>query len=281
MKNVLKKIAKEFIFGGHMTALQSPALLLTLMILGNYSIDFFLLLVPYLVTQLVYSYNHFREIDFDEDSNPERSEFIKVNNRKQQILFIVYLVSLIGILISNNLAVAGLTTLVLIAGILYTEYFKKLKIIGFKNYYIATVWSSILFILPLSVNNEITGFYVLTVLVYALTAFTNTVFFDVKDIESDAERGIKTFPAVWGLKRTQYMLYFVKLITALLVVLGVSVGVLPSIFLLYLLEVIYSVVYITVGFNLESKKLRLVTYLVAEAEFTFWLIVLAITSSFF
>lgn len=274
MKRFMKKVVKEFIFGGHMTALQSPALLASLMLLGGYTLNIALLAIPYFVSQLVYSYNHFREISFDKDSNPERTNFIKDNNKKQKILFAGYFLGLVLVLFFTNIKVSILTIIVLIAGLLYTEYFKTLKITGFKNYYIAITWSSILFILPFNYDVAITTTFVLTVIAYCLTAFTNTVFFDVKDVESDAERDIRTFPVVLGLRRTELMLYFVKLASIFLVILGVYLNVLQNIFLFYILPILYSVIYINRGLRLQSKKLRIVTYLVAEAEFTFWLLIL-------
>lgn len=274
MKRILKKVAKEFVFGGHMTSLQSPAALLSLNLIEGYPINFTLLVILYSLSQVIYSYNHLREISFDTDSNPERAAFNTRNNKKQKVLFVIYFTGLISCLFFTNLSVITLTILVLIAGFLYTEYFKTLKIKGFKNYCIAVLWSSILFILPLSRNEVITNTFILIVFMYCLTAFANTIFFDIKDVESDSARDIRTFPVVLGLKKTEFLLYFIKLISASLVVTGVYMNTLPSLFLFYLLAIFYSVVYINRGFVLHDKELRILTYLIAEAEHTFWLIVL-------
>lgn len=101
-------------------------------------------------------------------------------------------------------------------------------------------------------------------------------FFDIKDVESDSERDIRTFPVVLGLKKTEFLLYFIKFICAALVIVGVRMNTLPNLFLFYLLPILYSIVYINRGFALQDKELRILTYLIAEAEFTFWLIVLII-----
>lgn len=279
MKSILRKVGKEFIFGGHITSLQSPFALLSLNIMGGYIIHFALFVILYSLSQVIYSYNHLREIYFDTDSNPERAAFNRRNNKKQKILFVIYFIGLLSGLFFTNLSVIALTILVLVAGFLYTEYFKTLKITGFKNYCVAVIWSSILFILPLSQNEAITDTFILIVFMYCLTVFTNTIFFDIKDMESDYRRDVRTFPVVLGLKKTEFLLYVIKLICALLVVIGVYMDVLPSLFLFYLLPILYSIVYINRGFRLQDKKLRILTYLIPEAEFTFWLIVL-ITAEF-
>ncbi len=276
IKKIINSIFSEFIYGSHIIALDASAMVVTIMLLTNQTINFVLVLIPYLVAQVIYSYNHFQEADSDEKDNPERAAIFKQNKRGKIIVFFIYIFLLSICLLLTNLSTSLLIISIFILGMLYTLYFKRLKITGFKSYYVSAVWVLIVLIVPLMMNQKIDSFYIFTMIIYFLTALASTIFFDLKDIVSDRDSGVKTFPVILGMKKTQYLLNFIKLISFILVVIGVYFKIIPTLFILYPIAILYGVVYINGAFNLKNKRLRLISHIVADAEFLFWLFIIVL-----
>ena len=94
--------------------------------------------------------------------------------------------------------------LILISGLLYTNYFKKVtrRIVGFKSFYIAFTWSLLVvflaFYYSFSLNLSV---FLISSFVF-LRVLLNTIFFDIKDIESDKKDNLKTMPIFLGKDRT-------------------------------------------------------------------------------
>lgn len=281
LKNIIKSIGNEFIYGSHMLALDAVAMVLSIFIITGHPIDLLLLIISYLVTQIIYSYNHIKEADFDSESNPERAALFKKSKTTKKYIFAIYTFSLVILLLQTNILVVALVLFIVAGGVLYTDYFKKLKIVGFKNFYVSIFWVLISLIVPLKYGEAIGGFYLSLLAIYFLTAFASTIFFDLKDVESDGAGGIKTFPVKLGIPKTLYLLYFIKILSLIIVILLVFVDILPRIFLWYIVAIIYGLVYINRGSQAKDKKLRLVSYLFADAEFIFWLVILVAARNIF
>ena len=84
---MIRKVLKEIVYGGHVTALEASAMTLSVMLVQGQPIHVRLLAISYLLTQAVYSYNHFRESDFDITGNPERSKLFKSHARSRKLAF--------------------------------------------------------------------------------------------------------------------------------------------------------------------------------------------------
>lgn len=281
IREQFNKLFDEFVFGSHILAIDAIAMTLSISLLSGQPINTTILLIPYFLTLVIYSYNHIREIRFDLRSNPERAKLFNKNVISKELTLIIYLLVLLILLVTTNVEVFLLTVLILIAGISYTEKFKMVKIIGFKNIYVSLFWVLIILIVPLQNNLRIDSFYLLVLLIYFLTALASTIFFDIKDVESDDERGLKTLPVVFGLKNTKLLLNIIKIVSMVLVLFGIVLNILPKIFFLYMIAIIYGIIYINKGMNLQNKRLRMVSYLVSDAEFIFWTLVLILAKLLF
>ncbi len=269
-------IAREFIYSSHMLALDAVAMVLTVMLLYGYEIDLALLIIPYFVTQIIYSYNHLKEAKFDIKTNPERASLFIKGGRLKEVMFAFYVIFLALVLLSTSIKVILFVIFITIGGIFYTIIFKKTRILGFKNLYVSAFWVVTLLIVPIGEGRSIEVSHFVLMGIYFLTTLTSTIFFDIKDIEGDAERKILTFPVVIGLNKTLYLLISIKILSMLLTVVAVYTNILPNIFLWYLVAIIYGLVYILVGFIVKRKILRYVSYIFADAEFIFWLVVISV-----
>jgi len=102
-----------------------------------------------------------------------------------------------------------------------------------------------------------------------LRMFINTVFLDIKDVESDKKNNLKTFPIVFGYKKTILILKIISLLSGLLLILGSLLYFIPTYSLILLLVVPYSFYYFKKSENKEN--FYLVNYVLADAEFILWL----------
>jgi len=276
-KNI-KLLFTEFIYGGHLPSLGISGLILTIILLFNLPIYFLILIIPYLGVQIVYLYNHFREIDIDTVSNPERTGHLQkqIGSIKQTIGG--YIVLLVILLLFTNIKTLIFILTVVLGGILYTNYFKKItkKVPGFKNFYTAFFLALSIFLVPLFYELEVTSVFLYLFLLIFLRMLVNTTFFDIKDIESDKMINLKTLPVIFGKKRTIYLLQLINLISAIPLILGVNGNQLPRESIFLIISVLYSFYYLSNSLSVEGKNLRTLTYIIADAEYIFWPIIISI-----
>ncbi|KKQ35227.1 MAG: hypothetical protein US52_C0031G0003 [candidate division WS6 bacterium GW2011_GWA2_37_6] len=274
LKKYISIFTKEFVLGGHMTALEALAMIFSVILLSDLSPNLVILIIPYLIAQLIYSYNQIREAKFDADTNPERVRHFKNQHKLKLLLFVVYFALLIISLIFTNFNIVMFVIFIVICGFAYTDYFKTLNIRGFKNFYAALFWVLVILTIPFYYHLKITAFYTFSMLVFFLTVFVNTIFFDIKDILGDRQRNIRTYPVIWGVKKTIYVLCLIKLISIVPIIISVYYHFLPYEFIFFIIIVFYGILYITSALYLKGKKLRLFSYIIADAEFILWLLLL-------
>lgn len=280
MKNILNFISikssiiiMEFVYGGHLLSFGALGVILTIVQLLTLPFNIVILLIPYLSTQVIYSYNHFKELRFDADSNPERATHINNRKRFTELLLGLYTISLIILLLTTNIPTIAFVVSVVVGGILYTDYFKaKIAkfVTGSKNFYSAFFWALQIFLVPLFHQSKLTTFYFYFFIIIFLTAFINSTFFDIKDIVSDKQRNLKTFPVVWGLKKTVYFLYALKLFTFVPLVLGIYTNALPKSAFIYIFFIAYGLYYLSQSLRLKGKELRNLSYIIADGEYILW-----------
>lgn len=80
----------------------------------------------------------------------------------------------------------------------------------------------------------------------------SAMFFDIKDISSDKEERLKTFAVVWGKERTIRALIILNLLSAVPLIIGVYLDILPWFSLALLLTLPYTFYYL----NQTRKKIR-------------------------
>ncbi len=139
-KRLFNFIGREFVYGGHLLSLALVGVVVTVAIVLNIDSTWDSLLIVYLVVQIIYSYNRYKEIDQDIVTNPERSEYLKKQKRFFPFLFLLYLL-LLGFLLVfySSLDSFYLVLTMIFLGVGYTAFLKKFtyKILGFKSIVVA------------------------------------------------------------------------------------------------------------------------------------------------
>jgi 4-hydroxybenzoate polyprenyltransferase len=242
-------VKKLFIYGGYLPALWGPSLNLTVCFILNISLDFRILLISFLLPLIVYSHDYHEDLESDAKTNPERANFLDKKRSKQ--LTLIYLTTM-GILLVwvFNFAIIVFVIALFVMGILYTGVLKGItkKITAFKNFYIALIWGSWgTFLIAIYHKSSINlSFIFLFLFIYA-KVIVNTIFFDLKDTKSDKKSGLKTMPAVLGIKNTINFLKGINILTSSILIIGVYLKVLPPIALFLTLFYAYTSHYLKVG----------------------------------
>ncbi len=283
MKLLIEKVVTEFVYGGHLLSFGATGIVLTVILLLDLPIHLIVLLIPYLSSQVVYSYNHFREIDFDINSNPERARHLQTQKKWMGLFLAIYITLLLFSLITTNATTLIFVIFIVAGGILYTEYFKRLTvnlIAGFKNFYTSFFWALTILLVPFYYQIEVTMSYVFLFCFVFLRWMVNSAFFDIKDIESDRQLKLKTFAVLLGKKETIYLLYVINLISILPLLVGYYTGFLKGDALFLLITFVYGLYYLRKAISLEGKKLRVLSYIIVDAEYIFWPIVIVLAKIF-
>jgi 4-hydroxybenzoate polyprenyltransferase len=183
--------------------------------------------------------------------------------------------------LSGNIAVIIFLLSLNFLGILYTLFLKGVtnKIPLFKNIFVSFIWASGAIFLPLLYYSKTISLpFILAYLFIWIEAFLNTIFFDIKDEESDRLRGLKTMPAILGNKRTLQFLYIANVLAFIPLLLGVYLNILPLFTLSILALLIYKSYYLHIGGAADDKGLRTITYTLIDTEFIIMLVLLIIGS---
>ncbi len=271
------------IYGGYFAALCGPAFIITASLMAKSSVTIPLLIISYLIPLMVYSYDYYRDMDKDKDSNLERAAHF---NKKKQVypyLMIGYVLTLTILLVAfSNLMMISFILLLVTVGVLYTVALKKFtqKIPAFKNIYTALTWSLAgTFFIPLYYSLHLSLLYILIFLFIFLKCRPNIIVFDLKDIVSDRKEGLKTIPVLLGKTRTLKFLHRLNIIAFIPLFIGIILKIIPLFAAIMVLFYFYSIYYLNKAGKVDDKQLRMVSYTLADAEFILWPLVL-ITGKF-
>ena len=283
MVRLLKTIWNEFIYGGHLLSIGGVGIIVTTLMVTKSEFNIWLLLIVYLGNQTVYNYNRLREIKNDEVTNPERVGHIKKLQKKYPLIIIGYCIAFIIISVTISIQVFLSVFFLLTAGILYSIKLKVLtkKILLFKNFYIALLWALLGFV-PLvyySLPFTLVFFFFLTFIFLRL--FLNTIFFDIKDIESDKQEALKTLPVTIGKRKTLFFLHGLNIFSFIPIICAVYFEILPLFSLGFIVFYPYSFYYLQKGGGASPEQIRSLSYKMVDAEYVFWPLVLMLTQTIF
>lgn len=272
----LGEIGLELLYGAHLVSFGTIGLVLgTIMIFGLW-INTALLLIAYLIPQIVYRYNYLRELGADAISNPERVKHVIEKKTRMQFGFYACSVLIAVLLVFTNWMTAMLVFVIVFSGIMYTEYFKWVQVLGFKNYYTAFFWAILILIVPLSYGiDSLTPFLFISLFVF-MREVVNNIFFDIKDIESDRADDVRTIPVYLGREKTIKLLHIINLLSLLPIFLGIYLGYLPAVAIFLGFTFISGIIYLNKGLTAQEENLRLFSYIVVDGESTFWPIIIFI-----
>lgn len=284
MINIFRQFYNEFIYGAHLTALIGPSIIIIPIVFLDLPVNTIALLIAYLIPLIVYSYDYQKEIDKDAQTNSEKSKYLYKRKRVFPLIFSIYLfltIILITTIFDINFFIFLL--IVLTGGILYTTIFKRLSknIPAFKNIYTTAIWAYfgtffVIFLYKIFPNSLLLVLFIFTY----LKILINNVFFDIKDISADKNEGLKTLPIILGKANTIYLLSALNVIALLILLCSVYFEVVPFFGISLSLFFFYTQYYLIKGLTVENKMLLNYTYIISEAEFGLWPIVLIISKTF-
>ena len=191
------------------------------------SIRWEFLLIAYLCTQCVYTFNHYKELEIDSSDNLDRTNHLKKYKKLLPLIITAYgLGFFVMLFYFGNYFSLIFGGLLLLLGLLFTKLFKKItsKIIGFKTFY-ATFSLSLLIIFTAfycsySINLILFNLFVL----FSLRFMVSSSFSDIKDTNIDKKRNLITLPIYFGRRRFLFFLH----IWSLQVIINISSLPLPS-----------------------------------------------------
>jgi 4-hydroxybenzoate polyprenyltransferase len=276
-------VFSEFVYGSHLLSIGASGIVLCLLLILDLPIAYQALLIPYLSSQIVYTYNHLSEGSADELSNPERTKHVKKSKRKGYVLLLMYVATLLLVSLTTNIDTVLVLISIVFGGVLYTLALKDFGaryIVGFKNIYTSVFWGMTVLLVPalyqLQLDRQILYFGIFVFLRWVV----NSTYFDIKDEISDSKRSLKTFPVVIGRKNTIRLLHLVNLLSIVPIVLGYLSGQYDTEVLIMSLFVVYGFIYLAITSFLREKNVRLLSYIVVDSEYAFWPIAFFLGSLF-
>jgi len=273
IEKIVNSIWNEFVYGGHLLSFGAVSIVYTASILLDIRITWDFLLVVYLGTESVYLYNRFKEYKVDFLTNPERTEHIK--KYVKYIPFIIFLMTfsaIVMVVYFNKISALIFGLLLLIIGLLYSLFFKKIteKIIAFKSFFISLMWSLLVLFLAIYYSAPINlALFLFSVFVF-LRFFVSVSFFDIKDIKTDKQEGLKTLAVVLKQSTLWQFLSIIAILAVLPLIIGVYLRILPISSLMLFLTIPYTFFYFK---QLENKNISpyFLYNVIVDGEFIFWL----------
>lgn len=276
----ISTIQDEIVYGGYFAALCGPAFVISTFLMANLHISLPLLIIAYLIPLIVYSYDYYRDIDKDMSTNSERAKYFRKKSKIYPYILGCYAVTLILMLVFfSNLILISFIMALVVVGVLYTVGLKDLtqKIPAFKNVYTALTWSLAgTFFIPFYYSIGINLTFILIFLFVFLKCLPNIIFFDLKDIYADQKEGLKTIPVLLGKKTTVKFLHGLNILAFIPLFLGIYLHLIPFFAASMVLFYFYSSYYLRKSQKIDDKKLRMVSYTLADAEFILWPLVLVL-----
>lgn len=278
-RKINSRALKELVYGGHLLSLGASSIVLAMTLIDRLTVNLVLVILPYLLSQIIYNYNHYREFQIDIESNPERTHYIHTLSKRFQVRIIVYLVVLCSLLLATNICVTTLILGVLVCGVLYTEIGKKYlssKIIGAKNFYTASLGAITTLIVPCYYQVSLSSTFKVFIVFVFIRLLVNSIFFDIKDISADRKVGIKTIANQIGKIRTLRLLQFINLSSVVLLILSIYHGYLTPEYIVFGSLGIYGFLYLIIAQRANIKMLRNISYFIVDGEYIFWALISAI-----
>jgi 4-hydroxybenzoate polyprenyltransferase len=273
---IAKTVFAEFVYGGHLLSLGAAGIVAVVQILLGLQIDYAIVLIAYFLSQVIYAVNHYTEIKDDMISNPERTKHIN----QSFVVFAIgaYVIGLMSLLLLfSNILTVLIVLAMLISGLVYPKPLTK-YIVGFKNIFVSTIWAMLVVIVVSHTGSDF-SYSTIVIFIYIFLRFMlSTVFFDIKDLEVDRARGLKTFPVVLGEKKTVIALNMLNILSTVFLIGFVLIGLFPIFTLAIGLFFIYDHIYINYYQRMSKKGLRLLSYIYVDGEYALWPIIVILAN---
>ena len=271
IKSFLNLVRKEFIYGGHLFALNAVSIILMSSILLNIPVTWDILLPVYLIFYSIYSYDHFSGAKKNDYlTNLERARYLKDKRKIPLVVSGSILISVLTLLHFSNFLILFFSLMILFLGLFYGSYFKKVtkKIIAFKDFFVSFVWMILVFFLVWYYSYPLTwGAFSLAGFIF-LKMLIIQIFFDVRDIEGDKGEKLLTLPVIFGRDKALDILRLISVFPALMVFLYSYFNILPDFSLFLILTLFFNFYYLGEHQYLKSRHYP---YLLAASEPILWL----------
>lgn len=200
-------------------------------------------------------------------------EYEQKASKTNKRLIIFFLLTLLAIFLAliihlNNNIITIISVLLLIAGLNYDSFFKKIsaRIPGFKDLFVILCFETLVFLFLLY-NDASKAEIILIITFTSIRDFINITYCDIKDISADKIKGLKTIVGTIGVSKLIKFHYLLSLTSLLVIIVGVHFEVVPIIFAFLAFPVI-----ITTLLIYRSAKLRSYSPNNVDIEYIGWLI---------
>ncbi|MDG6904431.1 MAG: UbiA family prenyltransferase [Nitrososphaerota archaeon] len=278
MPNLSNPLAKELVYGGHLLAIGTSSIAASCSILLGRSPTFLLLLMAYLFSFGAYMLNRGSEVTQDRISNPTRTNYLSSRNKYLGIISGASFVIGYFIAFFTNLVFFLALLLPLALALVYSIGSKKLtSLIGakrlkdrllIKNLAIAFGWSLIPVLVGLYYKSVPLLLLSFSPFIF-LRLMSNTIFFDMRDVQADREYGVRTLPVVYGNDRAYNFMNIFDCLSAAYILILVLINYFPIYTLIGVLLPMYSVIYRYYSIR-HNSDLGFLCDVVADGEYLLW-----------
>lgn len=254
----------------------AASIVFTASVLLDIKITLDFLAISYLITYIAYSYNKLAEIKTDLLTNPSRTKHIKKSAKAIPFSILFSFIIIVALLLLfGNLNSIVFVLFMVIGSLLYTIYFKHLTkvIVGFKSFYVSFFWASLILLLVFYYNSPINLAVSFIFLFIFLRFIVSTVFFDIKDIDSDKLERLKTLPVYLGRDKVIIFMHIGNIFSFFPIILGFYMGLFPLSSLFLLLFSIYTFYYI-VSLEKVNINIQRLSYMIVDGEYLLWGVVI-------
>jgi len=274
VKKNLKKAWNEFVYSGHLISLGAACIVSTSAIMLGIKSTWQVLIISYLTTFVGLLYNRYKEQGTDSITNPQRTIYLK---KYFHFIFPIItssvLFCIIVLLFYQKIATLIFIILLCLLCFVYTKYLKRMtsKIAALKNIIFSLITSSLVVFLAIYNSYPLLSFSLFLMWFFVfLRMVVNTIFLDIKDVESDKKQSLLTIPILIGREKTLTFLRWMTVFSVVPIIFGVLLGDLPKFSLVLLFVIPYSFYYFEK--SKKKKNFYLTNYILADSEFILWLV---------
>lgn len=213
-------------------------------------------MISFTLPLTVYAYDYLADSRVDPLTDPQRSHFSELWGKPLIAFCAATLILLLGM--CRDPLMATITVILLVAGVLYTGFFKGFtrRITGFKNIYLGLIWSSWT-VIPIA-PHALTASHLVVFTFIFLKVYVNTAFSDYKDVESDRLKGLKTLPAVYGKDGSSVILQVINASGAVFLSAAIILGLVPGTGVAAVILTIYTGLYLHLKGEMDIKRATLI-----------------------
>lgn len=273
LEALLRFLKREILYNGHLQSLGTATIVYGTGKLLNIEPIVPATIASYFLFQSIYIYDRYHDLKIDLATNAVRSKHLLSYAPYIPIIFLLYLFATSLFLIKySNITALIYSFILLILGILYPIYFKRLTktIPLFKNIYVASVFA-ISTLYPgifTATRLQSIDFITLISLYIFIEALIMQFILDCKDTETDKEEGLKTLPVLTSKTRAIQIIYSIICIKALIYLSLIFAD------LSHLSGELMTLVILTTGLNLYATYLvqhdKFAGYLLSSGKFLTW-----------